>query len=150
MLNEKMLKNLISELIFPSNIYCISCRSIIDNSRPYALCDDCLSTFQWANGRTCEKCGKILQDAYRHDVCADCRETGHFFEKGYTCVQYGISERELLLSLKYGGQTFIGEKIAHIMADRLENEDFEADLVIPVPWLPESMVEYSHRYHAEP
>jgi ComF family protein len=39
----------------------------------------------------------------------------------------------MLLSFKYGGKAFIGEKIAQIMADRLETEDLEIDLIIPVP-----------------
>ena len=121
------------ELLFPSGIYCVSCKSIIDNSRVYALCDKCMELFRWANGRTCEKCGKIIQEQYPHDICADCRENGHYFEKGYTCVQYGVNERELLLSLKYGGNAYIGEKIALIMADRLETEDLEIDFIIPVP-----------------
>ena len=124
---------LILETLFPSNIYCVSCRSIIDKSRPYALCDKCLGEFRWTNGRTCEKCGKILQENYVHEICFDCRESAHHFEKGYTCVQYGIHERELLLAFKYGEQTFIGEKIAEVMADRLEPENLKTDLIIPVP-----------------
>jgi len=48
-------------------------------------------------------------------------------------VQYGLNERELLLSFKYGGQTFIGEKIAQVMADRLAIEQLEIDLIVPVP-----------------
>jgi len=39
----------------------------------------------------------------------------------------------MLLSFKYGGKTFIGEKLAQIMADRLETEELETDLIIPVP-----------------
>lgn len=121
------------EYLFPSNIYCISCGSLIDKSRLYSLCDNCMRMFHWANGRTCEKCGKILQDDYAHVVCTDCRENERHFEKGYACAQYGIKERELLLSLKYGGKLYIGEKIAEAMADRLKSVDFRYDLIIPVP-----------------
>ena len=122
-----------SELLFPSNIYCISCGSIIDASRKYALCDGCIRLFHWANGRTCEKCGKILQDDYAFNTCVECRENERFFEKGYTCLQYGLFERELLLSFKYGGKAYIGEKIAEVMADRIKCECLKTDLVIPVP-----------------
>ena len=125
--------NQILDIIFPSSIYCISCRSIIDKSRPYALCDDCMTTFRWATGKTCEKCGKILQENYKHETCIDCRESDHEFTKGYTCVQYGVKERELLLAFKYGGQSFIGDKIADVMADRLVSENLEIDLIVPVP-----------------
>jgi len=68
-----------------------------------------------------------------HDICVDCRESAHCFEKGYSCVQYGLKERELLLSFKYGGKAFIGEKIACAMADKLATEDCEVDLIAPVP-----------------
>jgi len=128
----KITNNLL-ELLFPSNIYCVSCRSIIDKTRPYALCDKCMATFRWANGKTCEKCGKILQESYAHNICIDCRESNHHFVKGYTCVQYGIHERELLLAFKYGGQSFIGEKIADVMADRLASENLKIDILMPVP-----------------
>ena len=116
-----ILRNLM-ELIFPSNIYCIACGAIIDSSRPYALCDNCMRTFRWADGRTCDKCGKILQDTYLHDICIDCRENERSFTKGYACVQYGIHERDVLLSFKYGGKAYIGAKLAEIMADRLAGE----------------------------
>ena len=128
-----MTVNNLFELLFPSNIYCIACGSIIDGSRPYALCDGCVRRFHWANGRVYDKCGRIVQDDYPHGICADCRDNGHFFEKGYSCVQYGIHERDLLLAFKYGGKAYIGEKIAEIMADRLEAEDLNIDIVIPVP-----------------
>ncbi|MCL1809082.1 MAG: ComF family protein [Clostridiales bacterium] len=128
-----MIAKKVLELLFPSNIYCISCGSIIDNSRIYSLCDSCMGLFHWANGRTCKKCGKIVQENYPHDTCTDCRENHRYFEKGYTCVQYGIYERELLLAFKYGGKTFIGEKIADAMADKLKMENFETDMVTPVP-----------------
>ena len=128
-----MMTRKLTGLLFPSDIYCIACGSFIDGSRPYALCDSCLNTFRWANGKVCEKCGKPLSEDYHHGICVDCRETNHSFEKGYCCVQYGIYERELLLSFKYGGKTFIGEKLALIMADRLEAAGDDSDFVIPVP-----------------
>ncbi|MCL1983687.1 MAG: ComF family protein [Clostridiales bacterium] len=127
-----ILKKLL-ELLFPSNIYCISCGSIIDSSRAYSLCDSCMRLFHWANGRTCEKCGKIIQESYPHEACSDCREHNHYFKKGYSCVQYGIYERDLLLAFKYGGKTYIGEKIADAMADRLRAENIEVDFTTAVP-----------------
>ena len=121
------------ELVFPSNIYCVACGGIIDQTRPYALCDRCARAFHWANGRTCAKCGKILQDTYPRDICLDCRENARVFAKGYICVQYGMRERDLLLAFKYGGQAFVGEKLAEIMADRIAPEELDIDLIVPVP-----------------
>lgn len=121
------------ELIYPSNIYCISCGNIIDDSRPYSLCDTCVRTMKWANGRTCGCCGKILLDDYASDLCADCTDTVHVFEKGYTCVEYGPAERNLLLQFKYKDKAYLGRKLAEIMYDRIAAEDADPDLILPVP-----------------
>lgn len=121
------------EMIFPSNIYCISCGSIIDNSRDYALCDSCMESFHWVGEKTCSKCGKILQDNYRHALCHDCRTFERQFDKGFTCVQYGLLERGLLMDYKYRGKSYIGRKLGDIMYDRMSIEDVEADLIVPVP-----------------
>lgn len=121
------------EGIFPSNIYCISCGSIIDASRDYALCDNCMEHFHWAGLKTCDKCGKILEDNYRHRLCHDCRNFEHDFDRGFTCVQYGLLERGVLMDYKYKGKPYIGRKLGEILYDRMEVEDVQYDLVVPVP-----------------
>jgi competence protein ComFC len=121
------------DLIFPSNIYCISCGNIIDDTRPYALCDVCVRSLRWANGRTCERCGKILQEDYGPDLCTDCIDGEHAFERGFTCVEYSVAERELIHRFKYKDQAYLGRKMAEIMYDRILAEELEADLILPVP-----------------
>ncbi len=121
------------DLIYPSNIYCISCGNIIDDSRPYALCDACVRMLKWANGRTCSRCGKILQDCYELELCSDCLNTEHAFEKGYACVEYGSMEREILHQFKYKDKAYLGRKLAEIMFDRIRVEELKPDFIIPVP-----------------
>lgn len=121
------------ELLYPSNIYCISCGSIIDGTRPYALCDECVEKFHWLGKKTCRKCGKILDEGYRHDLCWDCRTYGHAFDRGYTCVQYGLYERGVLLDYKYKGKSYIGRKLGDILYDRMCLEEQSFDLIAPVP-----------------
>ena len=121
------------DLIYPSNIYCISCGNIIDNSRPYGLCDACVRALKWANGRTCSRCGKILQESYGPALCTDCAELEHVYEKGYTCVEYGTSERDMLHRFKYKEQAYLGRKMAEIMYDRMQIEELTPDLILPVP-----------------
>ena len=55
----------ITEAVFPSNIYCVVCGSLIDRSRPYALCDECSGKMHWITGGTCDWCGKALPDTYQ-------------------------------------------------------------------------------------
>ena len=121
------------DLIYPPNIYCISCGNIIDDSRPYALCDTCVRTLKWANGRTCSRCGKILQDTYGPDLCTDCLDGEHVFEKGITCVEYGSAERDLIHRFKYKDKAYLGRKLAEIMCDRIKVEELDLELIVPVP-----------------
>lgn len=121
------------EAIFPSNIYCISCGSIIDKTRDYALCDSCVERFHWLGKKTCAKCGKILNENYRHELCYDCRRFEHTFDKGFTCVQYGLYERGLMMDFKYKGKSYIGRKLGDILYDRMALEEERFDLLVPVP-----------------
>jgi competence protein ComFC len=106
------------DLLYPPSIYCIACGNLIDDSRPYALCDACRERFAWATGRTCAKCGKRLRGDDARTLCADCADGGHLFEKGYACVEYADC-RPILHGFKYGGRTYYGTRIARIMYDRL-------------------------------
>jgi ComF family protein len=121
------------ELVFPSNIYCICCGNIIDRTRPYSLCDACVRNLRWANKKTCSKCGKILGENYRRSLCTDCSEMEHYFEKGFTCVEYGMYEKLIIRDYKYHDKPYFGDKLAEIMYDRLVIEGLHLDMIIPVP-----------------
>lgn len=132
-------KEAVYEAVFPSNIYCICCGSLIDRSRPYALCDACVKKFHWINGRTCEKCGKALQDTYRGRLCYDCMTYEHHFERGFSCLTYGLYERAVLLDHKYNGRGYLAAKFGDILYDRISCEDIRPDVIIPVPISPGRM-----------
>ncbi|HHU17932.1 MAG TPA: ComF family protein [Clostridiales bacterium] len=121
------------DLIYPSNIYCISCGNIINDSRPYSLCDMCVRSLKWANARNCQCCGKILQDSYAPNLCSDCLEEEHIFNKGYTCVEYTAAERDIIHNFKYKDKAYLGRKLAEILYDRIKVEELETDIVVPVP-----------------
>lgn len=121
------------EFVFPSNIYCICCESVIDRTRTYALCDRCVQKFHWMGKKICQKCGKILEEGYLHDWCIDCRTMEHQFVKGFTCTRYGLYERVLMMDYKYHDKAWIGRKVGDMLADRMQRESFRPDLVVPVP-----------------
>lgn len=123
----------VDEAIFPSNIYCICCGALIDSSRPYALCDECIRKFHWNTGRTCDKCGKALPDTYRGSLCYDCMEHSRSFTRGYSCLTYGLHEREVLMDFKYNGKGYLGKKFGEILYDRISCEDLLIDVIVPVP-----------------
>ncbi|MBR0126657.1 MAG: ComF family protein [Firmicutes bacterium] len=136
-------------LLFPNNIYCLVCGAMIDESRPYSLCDKCVRQLHWITGgrqadgklqRVCAKCGKALPETYRGALCYDCMHHKHAFEKGFSCLTYGLHERELMMNLKYNGRSYIAAKMGEMMFDRMKYElaDFnpdgvKIDVVVPVP-----------------
>ncbi|MCQ2545266.1 MAG: double zinc ribbon domain-containing protein [Clostridia bacterium] len=131
----------ISEAVFPSGIYCIVCGSLIDRSRMYGLCDECIRKLHWINGRTCGKCGKALPDEYLGELCYDCMELEHFFTRGFSCLTYGFYERQIMMDIKYHGKGYMAVKMGDVLFDRMETLIMAAakkgikpfDVVIPVP-----------------
>lgn len=138
------------DFIFPSNIYCICCGNLVDKSRVYALCDNCLETIHWANERSCSKCGKILVENEKRklldkireteEVCSDCKNNNHFFERGFTCMQYGLIEKEMIHKFKFNGHAYMGDKLGKIMLDRILLESLHVDMVTSVPMHPKKQV----------
>lgn len=106
----------------------------MNETRPYSLCDDCVSAISWVGSETCSKCGKPIQENQRDDsLCHDCRKYGHSFEKGFTCATYEGHIKEIIRAFKFGNKTYYADHIASIMTDRMMSEKIDTDIVIPVP-----------------
>ncbi|MBQ7245647.1 MAG: ComF family protein [Firmicutes bacterium] len=107
--------SVISEVVFPHQLYCICCGNIIDSTRSYSLCDHCMEHIRW----NVDEPRNI--DGMRVMRCAD----------------YGIYERSIIFAFKYDGHKYIARDIARIMADRLRIEGFKSSdenmLIVPVP-----------------
>ncbi|MBQ0004855.1 MAG: ComF family protein [Clostridiales bacterium] len=132
-LSVKISRSLLG-LLYPEGLYCLCCDKIIDSSRPYQLCNECMDGFKWATGRTCTKCGKPLSVSNTRNICYSCAEHTHFFRKGYTCSEYGTHERALLYKLKYNSDTAVAVMAGEAVADMLAYScDCDYDLIIPVP-----------------
>ena len=104
------------DLIYPPDLYCICCGKIIDSTRTYRLCNECMDGIKWANGRLCAKCGKLLSASNPGNICFNCREHPHQFDHGYTCTEYGTHERAMVFALKYHSRADIGVTVGEIMA----------------------------------
>lgn len=81
-----------------------------------------MEKFHFANKKTCEKCGKILLDDSFFNCCKDCRTENHDFDKGYTCLMYGLMERKVLKRFKYCGESYMKDKLSKLLYDRLKIE----------------------------
>lgn len=140
----KRIGNAALNLVYPRDLYCISCGKIIDGSRTYRLCNDCMDAAKWITERRCIKCGKPLAGTDPGELCFVCsaREGSrdpHIFDKGYACAGYGAVEQAIIFAFKYGSRSDIGDTLGEIMYDRMtaeyEPEELSAmyDIVVPVP-----------------
>ena len=139
---KKRVKSVVSsvlDLIYPPALYCVCCGKIIDETRTYRLCNDCMENIKWIDGRTCAKCGRQLGAVNPGTVCFNCREHPHSFDRGFTCTEYGTHERAVVFALKYDGRPDISVPLGEILADRMLAEFGEDelhgmfDMILPVP-----------------
>jgi len=132
------------DLVYPPGLYCISCGKIIDDSRTYTLCNECMNSMNWNTGRRCGRCGRPLAETDPGSLCFGCarRETAGDepgFDKGHACAGYGACAQSVIFALKYGGRSDIGDTLGEILYDFMLSE-YEADelaemydIVVPVP-----------------
>ncbi len=148
-MNIKKILYTIDEAIFPSNIYCLVCGCMIDATRPYSLCDKCVHEIHWLTGgrykngkkqNLCVKCGKALGSEYRGQMCYDCMSRRHYFTKGWSCMTYGLHEREIMMNIKYHEKGYMAVKMGDVLYDRMaliwgdvHHADINIDIVIPTP-----------------
>ena len=132
------------DLVYPPGLYCICCGKIIDDSRTYRLCNDCMRSVNWNTGRCCSKCGRPLADNDPGELCFGCAQReaagkAFIFDKGHVCEGYGACEQAAIFALKYGGRADIGAVLGEILFDRMVSEYGEDelaamyDIVTPVP-----------------
>lgn len=113
-MDESVLRKILDgflDLLYPPSLYCCICGNLIDESRPYSLCDHCLAHLMW------DGCGVRVQDGL----------------KLLRCAQYEIYERTMIFSLKYNGKKYLAHPIGEIMKDKLELEEQVCDVIVPVP-----------------
>ena len=132
------------DLVYPPGLYCICCGKIIDESRTYRLCNDCMRSMNWNTGRHCLKCGRPLAENDPGELCFGCAQReaaghGQGFDRGHACTGYGACAQAVIFSLKYGGRADIGDTLGEILYDYMMSEYSEDelaamyDIVIPVP-----------------
>lgn len=127
--------NKLLDIIFVSNIYCIGCGAIIDKSRKYSLCNDCMENMAWTSGKVCERCGRTLGESRMEKLCYFCRTANHSYDRCYPCTSYHEREKKIISDLKAGKQAYIAGYLAEIIFDKLVscNALHGMEILMPVP-----------------
>ena len=111
----------ILDLIFPEELYCISCGRPLPASerKGIALCKSCADEIVWITGRTCRKCGRPLADENPTDHCHGCsQETNQAYEKGYACAVYSGRAAGVIRDMKYREKAWYANTFSSLMAAR--------------------------------
>ena len=100
----KRIGNEMLDLVYPPGLYCICCGKIIDGSRTYRLCNECMGSLNWNTGRRCANCGRPLVDTDPGELCFGCAQyeaagRERSFDTGHACCGYGACAQSVIMFL---------------------------------------------------
>lgn len=123
--------NAFLEVLFPSNLKCLFCNADIPDHDKQVYCSSCETTAPFNRGKRCKICDCEMEGD--GDVCDGCLEYKKHFDKAVAPMKYEGPAKALILKLKNDNAAYLAPDMARLMSDRLNQESFSFDLIIPVP-----------------
>ena len=119
-----------SRILYPEDYSCICCgNDVFDN--PYFLCDECKKDLPFLSDRICLHCGEpLISDGL---FCKRCKGKKFIFDRAVAPFEYSGHIVRFIKNLKYDGKKFYAKPIAKFMADCYLKNNFNCDIIIPVP-----------------
>lgn len=133
------------EIIFPSNIKCIACRTAIPKTNTYSLCKKCFHTIDFIKDDGAWRRSKDGQHVYSDEPVlinenllnrleVNSLEVNHMaLNSIYSCLKYEDTVKKLIYSFKYSNSTYLSKIFASMIADRLDMLSLKSDYIICVP-----------------
>lgn len=126
----KVLKN----LLYPENIKCIVCNDDIFTNNAFCICENCLDSLKFLNGKICKICGdKIVGEG---NLCERCTNNEYKDIKLARAVfEYNDVMKSLIHKLKYDNQKYLAKPLSEILYNYFVHNDEinDVDIIIPVP-----------------
>ena len=119
------------EVLYPGNIYCIGCGMPIKKDDGFSLCGECRRKILSERPERCGRCGHFVRKKRGH-FCEHCASSPPEYDRGAAAVVYGKEAQKIIYSLKYGGKGYLAENIAFIMEDTVKSLG-DYDIIVPVP-----------------
>lgn len=110
------------ELIFPKNIYCISCNEPISRKNKYSLCKNCYENIRFLkreNTNYDKEVIKMLDSGYIQDI--------------KIATVYDDVMKSLIHKIKYSNKTYIAPYLAQILIDYIKYKNIEFDYISSTP-----------------
>ncbi len=134
---KEVIKKVIYEVLFPSDIYCISCSRPIAKGLKYSLCESCRRHILDERPHRCVRCGRFITEK-TGDYCEFCVLYPPLYSRGRAAVVYTDGARRIVQKLKYGGRGYLAKNMADIIYDEVKN-GLKYDIIIPVPMYAKKM-----------
>lgn len=109
-------------ILFPENIYCISCSSPISMKNPYSLCLDCYNNIVF------------LKDKYTAgDMVVNYLMSTDIIEEVYLATTYEQTMKNLIHGIKYTKKTYIAPYLATFLYEFIEFKKIDFDYICSTP-----------------
>ena len=119
------------DMVFPKDIYCISCGAPIKGGDPMSLCEECKKEILYRQPPVCRRCGRFTFKP-GPGFCEGCAAREPVYDRGVAATIYEGNVRKIIYGLKYGGKGYLAANIAAIMEPVLPPVD-SYDIIVPVP-----------------
>ncbi len=94
------------------------------------ICPDCLQKIQVTSRKSCSLCGRSLPD---RGICPRCRSNPPAYQEVRSVAGYEGVIREIVVNLKYKADLGLSLAAAEMMASLVQVENWQLDMVVPVP-----------------
>lgn len=129
-----------ASIVFPAP--CRVCGATLTSASRIPICANCLASFVLIKDPMCQCCGRpfispVAAQAIR-PLCRLCRAQEYAFERARSYALYNDPLVSAITLLKYEEVTCLGDWFAARLAEVVAKagEDFQADVVVPVPLHP--------------
>lgn len=123
--------NAAMQLFFPSNFKCLFCNTDIADHEHQVYCNDCALAAPFNNGKRCKICDCTMEGD--SEICDGCKDYRKYFDRAVAPMRYEGVAKSLILKLKNDNATYLAPDMARVMSERLRQENFSFDVIIPVP-----------------
>lgn len=132
--NLRGLGNILLEVVFPENLYCITCKTPIKKSDRYSLCPKCKEEMLFRRPPSCPRCGSFISGKVG-SFCETCAAHEPVYDRAEVAVVYTDRVKSIIYRLKYGGKTWLAGPMAEIMSG-VTGRLGDFDIIVPVPLHP--------------
>lgn len=124
------IKNAILDALFPNDITCIFCGRDIPSG---CICDKCDREEIYNNKNRCQICDTPIKEG--NIICSHCKDKKYarHFQNLYCPFLYDGNVRKSILQFKSDGAKYLAPAFAKYIAERLELDQVEFDIIVPVP-----------------